>query len=124
MLDAAGARLGNLEGWMELGETIEVTGAKREVKALDADLSGSSFTDVNLSGATFENVSLAGAKFEDANMSGWSVRNASLAGLKVESADLRGAAITNSLTAGMTIDGVAVGEMMAAYRALTGKVAS
>jgi len=66
-------------------------------------------------------VNFAGAKIEDANMSGWSVRNASLAGLKLESADLRGAVISNSLTAGMTIDGVPVTEMMAAYRALTGK---
>ena len=106
-------------GTTEALETIEVNGEKRQVKALDADLSGSSFMDVNLSVSTFENVNFAGAKIEDANLSGWNVRNASLAGWKVESADLRGAAITDCLTAGMTIDGVAVEEMMAAYRALT-----
>lgn len=100
-------------------ETIEVHGAKRIVKALDADLSGSRFTDVNLSGSMFQNVNFAGAVIEDANLQGWSVKNASLAGWKVESADLRGAAITLSLTAGMTIDGVSVEDMLAAYRALT-----
>ena len=41
---------------MSVDETIEVNGRKRLVKAVDADLSGSSFMDVNLSGATFKNV--------------------------------------------------------------------
>jgi uncharacterized protein YjbI with pentapeptide repeats len=106
---------------MDLEETIELNDTKRLVKAEGADLSGSSFTDVNLSGASFKNVHFAGALFEDANLSGWSVRNANFAGLKVNNADLRGASIVDSLTSGMTIDGIAVTDLMAAYRALTGK---
>jgi Pentapeptide repeats (8 copies) len=101
--------------------TIQVKGTRRLVKAEDADLSGSSFTDVNLSGATFKNVNFSGAQFEDANLAGWSVRNVNLAGLKMNDADLRGASIVGSLTSGMTIDGIAVAELMAAYRALTTK---
>jgi hypothetical protein len=107
---------------MDAEETIEVNGAKRLVKAERADLSGSSFTDVNLSGASFKNMNFAGALFEDANLSGWSVRNANFAGLKINNADLRGASIVDSLTTGMTIDGIAVTDLMAAYRALTGKL--
>jgi uncharacterized protein YjbI with pentapeptide repeats len=107
---------------MDLEETIEVNGAKRLLKAEEADLSGSSFTDVNLSGASFKNVNFAGALFEDANLSGWCVRNANFAGLKINNADLRGASIVDSLTAGMTIDGIAVTDLMAAYKALTGKL--
>jgi uncharacterized protein YjbI with pentapeptide repeats len=106
---------------MDAGETIQVNGAKRLVKAEDADLSGSSFTDVNLSGATFKNVNFAGAQFEDANLAGWSVRNVNLAGLKMNNADLRGASIVDSLTSGMTIDGIELAELLAAHRALTAK---
>jgi uncharacterized protein YjbI with pentapeptide repeats len=106
---------------MDAEQTIEVNGTKRQVRAEDADLSGSSFTDVNLSGATFRNVNFAGAHFEDANLSGWNVRNANFARLRINKADLRGASIVDSLTAGMTIDGIAVAELLAAYRALTAR---
>lgn len=102
-------------------ETIQVSGAKRVLQAERADLSGSSFNDVNLSGAVVRNVNFAGASFEDVNLSGWSVHNANLAGIRISNADLRDASIEDSLTAGMTIDGVAVSEMMAAYRAWNSK---
>ena len=104
---------------MNADETIEVHGTKRWVKAEDADLSGSTFTDVNLYRATFKNVNFAGAQFEDVNLSGWKVRNANIAGIDIHRADLRGASITDCLVVGMTIDGVPVTELMAAYRALT-----
>lgn len=116
----AEAHIGGLG--MNAEETIQVTGARRLVQAEEADLSGSSFTDVNLSGSTFKNVHFAGAEFEDANLSGWSVRNANFSKLEISNADLRGATIVDSLTQGMTIDGIAVAELMAAYRALTAKV--
>lgn len=102
-------------------ETIEVSGTQRRVKADNADLSGSSFTDVDLSGATFRNVNFAGASFEGANLSGWALRNANLSGVRISHADLRGVSIADSLTAGMTIDGIAVTDLLAAYRVLTGK---
>jgi hypothetical protein len=106
---------------METQETIEVSGIKTLVKAEGADLSGSSFTDVNLSGAMLRNVNFSEAEIEDANLSGWTVRNACLAGLRISNADLRDAAIEDSLTTGMTIDGIAVSDLTAAYRALTAK---
>jgi hypothetical protein len=99
-------------------ETIKMNGTKRTIKAVAADLSGSSFSDVNLSGATFNDVNIAGARIEDANLSDWSVRNANLSGLRISNADLRGTAIVDSLMAGMTIDGIAVEDLLGAYRAL------
>jgi len=104
---------------MSAEETIQVSGARRLVLAEEADLSGSSFTDVNLSGSAFRNVNFAGAEFEDANLSGWRVRNANFSGLAISNADLRGASIVDSLTTGMTIEGIPVDELLAAYRALT-----
>jgi uncharacterized protein YjbI with pentapeptide repeats len=104
---------------MEAEGTIQVNGAKRTIKAEAADLSGSSFIDVNLSGTTFNDVNIADARIEDANLSDWSVRNAKLCGLRIVNADLRGAEIVDSLTAGMTIDGIAVEDLLDAYRAFT-----
>ena len=102
-------------------ETVNFKDTKCRIEAETADLSGSSFTDVNLSGSTFKDVNLAEAQFEDANLSGWRVRNANLAELRIENADLRGAVITDSLTTGMTIDGIPVMDLVAAYQTLTAK---
>ncbi len=104
---------------MEVEDTIQMNGTKRTIRAESADLSGSSFSDVNLSGATFNDVNIAGARIEDANLSDWDVRNANLCGLRISNADLRGTEIVDSLMAGMTIDGIAVDDLLDAYRALT-----
>jgi len=102
-------------------DTLHVNGIKQQLKADGADLSGSSFTDVNLSGANFNNVNFAGAQFEDANLSGWSVRNANLTHLNVYNADLRGASFSSCLTHGLTIDGIDVSDLLTAYRVLITK---
>ena len=128
MLEAVGIRLhGDATGdsgglGMDAKDTIQLSGTKRTIKAEAADLSGSSFTDVNLSGATFNDVNVAGARIEDANLSDWDVRNANLCGLRICNADLRGTEIVHSLMAGMTIDGIAVDDLMDAYHSLTRKV--
>ena len=123
LFGSRGALAGNVKHIGGLGmnaeQTIQVNGTKRLVQAEEADLSGSSFTDVNLCGSTFKNVNFARAEFEDANLSGWSVRNANFSRLEINNAYLRGAAIIDSLTQGMTIDGIPVAELLAAYRALT-----
>jgi uncharacterized protein YjbI with pentapeptide repeats len=78
-------------------ETIELKQTRRRVDALDADMSGSSFVNVNLSSATFRDVNLSGATLRDINLSGVS--------------------IVDCRTDGMTIEGVAVEDLLAAYRA-------
>jgi uncharacterized protein YjbI with pentapeptide repeats len=79
----------------------------QQIVAVDADLSGSTFTDVNLANAKFDNVTLARA----------TIHNANLADLRISNADLRGASISQSTMKGMTIDGIDVAELLAAYRA-------
>ena len=92
---------------MEDKEELTLAQTRRRLVAADADLSRSTFTDVNLAAATFENVSLSEA----------GVRNANLSGIRIRDADLRNASIADCMTEGMTVDGIAVSEMMAAYRA-------
>jgi uncharacterized protein YjbI with pentapeptide repeats len=50
-------------------------------------------------------------------MSGWRVHNVNLAGLHVDKANLAGASIVNARLDGATIDGVAVADMLAYWRA-------
>jgi uncharacterized protein YjbI with pentapeptide repeats len=73
---------------------------------LNAKLTGSTFTDVCLGEAKFEDVNLAGATFHNIN----------LAGARFEDVTLKGAAIINANVEGMTIEGVLVSELFAAYR--------
>jgi uncharacterized protein YjbI with pentapeptide repeats len=79
-----------------------------------ADLSGSHFDDVNMSGWTLHNV----------NMSGMRVDNANVAGLHLSNANLAGAQIRDCRLEGMMIIGVLVTEMVAAYERAKTKDAS
>jgi uncharacterized protein YjbI with pentapeptide repeats len=80
---------------------------KRRLDVHDADLSGSNFDDVNLSGSQFRNTDISGSSFEDLDMSGWRVRNVNLAGASFVDARFEGA----------TIDGVAVTDLLAYWQA-------
>ena len=101
--------------------TMKLKGIRQRIEALDADMSGSTFTDVSLSGCAFKGVNLSGAAIADVNMSGWRVNDVNLAGLRISNANLAGASIVESWTDGMTIDGIAVADMIAAYRAANPK---
>jgi uncharacterized protein YjbI with pentapeptide repeats len=91
--------------------TLKIERTKQRVEAADADMSGSTFTDVSLSGAKFNDVNLTGVLIDDANLSG----------LRISNANLTGASIVDSLAYGMTIDGIAVSDLMSAYRAASQK---
>jgi uncharacterized protein YjbI with pentapeptide repeats len=106
------------EASMATVETIKLEKMTKRLEVRTCCLEGSSFVDVNLSKVSFDDINFSGADIHNANMSDWVVRDANLKGLKITSADLRGAAISHSLTEGMTVDGIAVSEMMAAYREL------
>lgn len=56
-----------------------------------------------------------------ADLSGWRVNNANLSGLHITKANLAGASIAESQTEGMTIDGIALADLMAAWRAANTK---
>jgi uncharacterized protein YjbI with pentapeptide repeats len=81
--------------------------AKQRIEASDADLSGSTFTNVKLAHAAFDDVDLAGA----------TIHNARLSAVRISDANLTGASITGSQTEGMTINGISLADLMAAYRA-------
>ena len=53
---------------------------------------------------------------EELRLTGASIDDANLSGLKITNADLRGASIDDSLTDGMTINGLAIADLLAAYR--------
>jgi len=92
---------------MPVGQTLQIKGTRQRIEAADSFMSGSTFTDVDLSEAEFRDVNLADASITDANLSG----------VQIVNANLRGAAIFDSMTDGMTIDGIAVSDLQAAYRA-------
>jgi len=50
-------------------------------------------------------------------MSGWRVHNANLAGLRVDKANLAGASFAKARLDGATIDGIAVTDLLAYWRA-------
>jgi uncharacterized protein YjbI with pentapeptide repeats len=76
---------------------MSLKGIRQRLELSDGDFSGSTFTNINLSGAVFNDVNLSGAVFKDVNLSG--------------------AAIADCRIDGMTIEGIAVADLMAAYRA-------
>jgi uncharacterized protein YjbI with pentapeptide repeats len=80
---------------------IKLERTRRRLAARDVDMSGSTFSDVNLSGAAFDDVNLAGA----------TIHNANLSRLRISDANLSGA----------SINGIAVEDLIAAYRAANPK---
>ena len=78
-------------------QILKLERTRQRVEATDTDMSGSTFSDVNLSGALFDDVNLAGA----------TIRNANLSRLRISDANLSGA----------SIDGIALEDLIAAYRA-------
>jgi uncharacterized protein YjbI with pentapeptide repeats len=90
-----------------MDSAITLTSTRKRIEANDA----------NLSGSTFKNVNLAGAEFDDVNLQGSTIHNANLSDLKIKGANLRGASIIHAHLEGMTIDGIAVTDLLAAYRA-------
>ena len=82
-------------------------------KVEHAKLTGSSFVDVCLGDTVFDNVSLADASLNNVNMTGAKLNYINLANVE----------ITNSHLQGMKIDGIAVTDMLAAYREQTSEQA-
>ncbi len=109
---------------MATQDTVQLDQVNQRLEVTQSCLSGSTFRDVNLSNAHFDDINFAGASIRNANLSGWRVQDVSFSGFQITQADLRGASISGCLMEGMTIDGIAVTEMIAAYRSLCLKAAS
>ncbi len=82
---------------MPSNKVVELKHAKQRIEATDMDLSGSVFVDVNFAGTSITDVNFTGLRVSDAN--------------------LTDAVFNDCKTDGMTINGIAVADLMAAYRA-------
>src|ERR1700722_5145983 len=96
----------NPEVPMDTESPLQLNDVKRRIEAIDADLSGSTFEEVAFTGATWNDVSMICA----------TISNANLTGLRIINANLTGASLEDCAANGMTINGIAVSDLLAAYR--------
>ena len=96
---------------------LKLDRTKEVLAVTKSDLSGSQFDDVNISGCTFHNVNLAGTTLDDVNCAGWRISNANMSGWRVSDVNLAGTVFSGGRYDGMTIDGVAVTDLLALWRA-------
>ena len=113
----------------------------------NADITGSVFRHVNMSGSTFEDVNLSGVRFFNANLRGASMgaidfggasfscmntgedrpkspaqfKNVELDDCTFQECFLRGVKLVNCDVRGMTIQGIALEDLIKAYRDSAGK---
>lgn len=69
-----------------------------------------------LTDSTFTNVCLGNAVFDDVNLSKARFHNINMSGTTFDDINFSGAQITNANYEGMTIDGILVTELLKAYR--------
>ena len=86
---------------MDSQQAIQLEKVRQRVQATDADMSGSTFNNVNLGRAAFNDVNLAEA----------TVQNANLFKLRISNANLSCVSIADSNTEGMTIDAIPVADL-------------
>lgn len=86
--------------------TMKIQNAKETIRAINANLAGSQFDDVNLQEATFNNVNLAKATFTDINFAGAKFSNLNLTNVEIEACE----------TTGMKFRGILVSELFDAYK--------
>lgn len=90
---------------------MEIRNTAERLIVGNANLSASTFDDVDLSGAGFTNVNLSRASLTDIDLHGAGFRDVNL-----RDVDIRDCALQ-----GMRIDGVLVTDLFAAYRSGSGK---
>jgi uncharacterized protein YjbI with pentapeptide repeats len=88
-------------------ETSRLEHTTRRIEAVDANLSQSSFRNVNLSNALLDDVNLTRVSISNANMSHLAIRNACLHDMSISDCNTEGA----------TINGILVDDLLAAYNA-------
>ena len=84
---------------------MTIHNTREPLHAARANLSRSTFTDVNLRESQFTNINLSGAKFEDINLSGATFTNVNLSHVQITDCD----------TTGMKIHGILVSDLLKAH---------
>lgn len=92
---------------------MEIRDTRERLTVVNADLSGTTFNDVNLAGADFTNVNLSQSSLTDINLQGTRLRDVNLRDVEIHHGALEG----------MRIDGLLVTDLLAAYRGESGKPA-
>jgi uncharacterized protein YjbI with pentapeptide repeats len=69
---------------------MKIRDTKETLLVTNADLSGSSFTDVNLREAQFTDVNLSKAKFADINLSGTTFTDVNLSNVEIQDCNISG----------------------------------
>ena len=93
--------------------TIKLSDCEHILEVADANFANSSFSDVRLAESIFREVTFEGSRFEQTHMDGSVFDTVSLAGVSIR----------NGHYEGMTIDGIAVTELLDAYRRAQAPVA-
>ena len=88
------------------GNIVQNKNEKQKLLADNADLSGSTFHDVNLADAAFDDINLSRAAFSDVNLTRATFRN-----INFDSVEINDCAL-----GGMRIDGILVQDALAEYR--------
>lgn len=101
---------------METESICELKHTRQRIEANDADLSGSTFTNVNLTGTVFNDVKLTGATIGNACLRNSRIEDTNLSRTEIMHANLTGVAITDCTLKGMTIDGILVLELLDAFK--------
>jgi PhnB protein len=81
---------------------MKISDTKESLTVTHADLSGSSFTDVNLREAQFTGVNLSKARFADINLSGATFSDVNLSNVEIQDCNI----------SGLKIQGVPVSELL------------
>jgi uncharacterized protein YjbI with pentapeptide repeats len=87
--------------------TIKLGDCEHIIEVRDANLEGSSFVDVSLAGVVISESSLERARFKNVHLDGAVFEGVSLVGVVINNADCQR----------MTIDGIAVTDLLQAWRA-------
>ena len=96
--------------------TTMLHAVRSRAEAVDADLSASTFRNVNLAGSVFEDVNLSNTTVRNASLAGAVIEGSDVSGVRITRANLTNVAIKDSTLEGMTIDGILVTELPDAYR--------
>jgi len=84
---------------------MNIRNAKEILNAANADLSSSTFNDVNMQDARFIDVNLSRSSFSDINFSGAKLSNVNLTNVAIDDCEIHG----------MKIRGVLVSELLARH---------
>ncbi len=90
--------------------------AATSLKIEKLNLAGAEFLDTNLAGAVFNDINLEASRFTDINLSKAAFDDINLSHTTIRHANLSHVAISEACYEGMTIDGIAVTDLLGAWR--------